>query len=49
VNEPDGRLNDPEGRENDPEGRLNEPDGRAGSVIPAALRQVVTAGLLNRA
>jgi hypothetical protein len=49
VNPPEGRLNPPDGRVNDPDGRVNDPDGRAGSVMPAALRQVVTAGLLNSA
>jgi hypothetical protein len=49
VKPPDGRVKEPDGRVNDPDGRVNDPDGRAGKVIPAALRQVVTAGLLNKA
>jgi hypothetical protein len=49
VKPPEGRVNPPDGRVNDPEGRVNDPDGRAGRVMPAALRHVVTAGLLNSA
>jgi hypothetical protein len=44
VNEPDGRVNEPDGRVNEPEGRANEPAARLGKVMPAAFKQVATAG-----